>query len=97
MSTVASIDTYCKIRGIQEDVSLIASGSPDWDLVESYVPNASDYGSALVYITDADVALIWGIETRTPWNDAYTELAYSAAALHRKIARRKHTRKSLGL
>ncbi len=91
MSTVRSIEVYAKIRGIHENVSLAQFGSADWELVRDSVGEffADQYSSALIYTADAEVKLIWGIESYIPYETSSAELIYSAAKFHARINRRR--------
>ena len=91
MSTVQSLETYFKIRGISDEITLVHSGNLDWTLITDSVGEvfARDYSSALVFIRDSEVINIWASESRVPYNHSFAELIYSAAKFHRMIARHK--------
>jgi hypothetical protein len=88
MSTVESIDKYFSIRGIQDNVHLV-SDSQDIDSLASYVDRSvlSEYGCFFEVIGDAEITLIYGCTTSTPWSTSRVELIYSAAQLHARIKR----------
>lgn len=89
MSTVSSLNTFWRIRGIESEIELIQD-SQGMDALQDSIGKAfdlSDYGSAFVLARDGEILNVWACDTHIALGFSHCDHVYSAVMLHKLIRR----------